>query len=193
MKILRVLAITLFIILAISGLEASDCQQTGNLGYNSYEGFISNGRGLNRYFGPGVGYDTGPNTYFPRYFTPQEWGRFGYGTGHLGMGWGPYVFGNQNGQSQPGMFDPPMEAYKAAPPPVIRLRRGEVRVGLPDRLPGVKCITVTLLAYNGAELSTQVLTCPPFKFCFPVMDECTSVRVRIDYNDNGFSSTAYPL
>lgn len=177
---------------AVSTLAAN--APIGNLGYNSYEGYYSQGHGLNKNFGPGVGYPAEVVGDFMRRYVPAEqWGSMGYGTGHLGEGWGPYVFSNRSGSSPPGMFDPLPGAYREAPPPAIKIKHGRILVGLPGDIPGIKCVTVTILAFNNAELATMTVSNPPYQFDFPVMDGVKNVRVRIDYCDEGLSATAYPL
>jgi len=169
-------------------------QPIGNLGYNSYESSVSKGAGLHSYFGPGVGYPAEVGGDFMRRYVPSDqWGQMGYGTGHLGEGWGPYVFSDRDGPSQPGMFDPLPGAYREAPPPVIKVKHGRILVGLPSDIPGIRCVTVTILAFNGAELYAQTINSPPFKFDLPVIDGVKNVRVRIDYCDTGLSATSYPL
>jgi hypothetical protein len=192
------LAISVLTFIAIASLymsTAADVTQTqvGNLGYNSYEGYLSRGAGLKSYFGPGVGYPAETGDYFRRYIAPGEWGRYGYGTGHLGEGYGPYIFGRRNGTQPPGMFDPLPGAYRDAPPPRIQIKNGQILVSLPDDIPGILSVTVTMVAFNNADLATQTITQPPFKFKFPVLDGVKNVRVRIDYVNNGLSATSYPL
>jgi len=179
--------------LTVASVGAADDGCVGNLGYNSYESYMSGGVGLNKYFGPGPGYPTNTGDYFRRYIPPDQWGKVGFGTGHLNEGYGPYVFGPKDQPSPPGLFDPLPGAYRDAPPPLIKIRRGNIRVALPPRIPGIRCVTVTLLAFNGAELVAQSRQCAPFEFNLPVMDGCKSVRVRIDYINEGLSATAYPL
>lgn len=167
--------------------------EVGNLGYNSFESYLSGGTGQHRYFGPGVGYPSESGSYFRRYIPPESWGRYGYGTGHLGEGYGPYIFGPKEGASPPGLFDIPPPAYAGAPPPAVKVKHGFVFVTVPNWVPGIRSVTVTLLAYNGAELATQCISAPPYQFKFPVEDGVTNVRVRIDYPNNGLSATSYPL
>lgn len=192
--------LTLALLLALAAPVAYS--QVGNLGYNSYEGYLSKGLGLNHYFGPGVGYGVPSGTfgdyqfggdYFRRYIPPEQWGRFGYGTGHLGEGYGPYIFAPRNGPSRPVFADPLPGTYADAPPPRIKVGGGLIKVSVPKNLPGVKSVTVTVLAFNGAELCTQCLNMPPWDFKLPVMDGCKNVRVRIDYINCGLSATSYPL
>lgn len=195
--------LTLIAIFAIGAVVGAG-SPIGNLGYNSYEGAYSQGKGLHKYFGPGVGYPSGygnstgspygPNgDYMRRYVPPEKWGSMGYGTGHLGEGWGPYIFSPRSGSSPPGLFDPLPGAYRDAGPPAIKIKNGRIKVAVPDNIPGVSCITVTMLAFNGAELASQRAVGPPYRFDFPVLDGVKTVRVRIDYQDSGLSATAYPL
>jgi hypothetical protein len=187
-----VCVLTLIALLAITA-AGDDCG-IGNLGYNSYEGALSKGAGLNKYFGPGVGYPAEVGGDFMRRYVPSgEWGQFGYGTGHLGEGWGPYVYGNRSGGSPRGLFDPLPQPYLDAPPPTIKIKHGRILVGMPGDIPGIKCVTVTVLAFNGAELCSQTRDCPPYKFDLPVTDGVKNVRVRIDYANDGLSATSYPL
>lgn len=163
------------------------------MGYNSYESGLSSGYGLKHNFGPGVGYPSETGDYFHRYIPPEDWGKYGYGTGHLGMGYGPYIYPRGDGPSPPGLFDPLPEYYRDAPPPSIKVKHGVITVGVPSYIPGIRSVTVTVLAFNGAELATQCISQPPYKFTFPVLDGSKNVRVRIDYINNGLSATAYPL
>ena len=192
--ILRISVLTLMVSVGLAcGAVGDNCPQVGNLGYNAYEGALTGGTGLEKRFGPGVGYPTNNADFFHRYLPPEDWGKYGYGTGHLGEGWGPYVFSRGHGSSPPGLFDPLPGTFEGAPPPSINVKRGRIRVAVRDDLPGVECVTITILAFNGAELATQSKTCPPFKFNFPVLDGCKNVRVRIDYVNRGLSATSYPL
>ena len=193
------MALRLFLIaLIMAGFGVSalaqSAPQVGNLGYNSYEGFLTKGAGLQKYFGPGVGYpaDVGGD-YFYRYMPPREWGTYGYGTGHLGEGYGPLIFPRREGPSPPGMFDPLPGPLQDAPPPKVKVGRGQIRVAMPGNIPGVKSVTVTIVAYNNADLATETRSCPPYVFTFPVMDGVKNVRVRIDYANCGLSATSYPL
>jgi hypothetical protein len=200
--IVSVLTLSTILALGVAALAAN--APIGNLGYNSYEGYYSQGHGLNKYFGPGVGYPSGngdsigspygaSGDFMRRYVPSEQWGSMGYGTGHLGEGWGPYIFSNRSGSSPPGMFDPLPGAYREAPPPAIKVKHGRILVGLPKDIPGIKCVTVTILAFNGAELACLTATSPPYQFDFPVMDGVKNVRVRIDYCEGGLSATAYTL
>ena len=193
------MALRLFLIamiLAGFGLSAlAECApQTGNLGYNSYEGFLTKGAGLQKYFGPGVGYpgDIGGD-YFYRYLPPNQWGRWGYGTGHLGDGYGPLIFPPRDGPSPPGMFDPLPGPLQDSPPPKVKVGHGQIRVSMPGNIPGIKSVTVTIVAFNNADLATETRCAPPYAFTFPVMDGVKNVRVRIDYANCGLSATSYPL
>lgn len=189
----RVSVLTLAITaLALSAAVASDAQ-VGNLGYNSFEGYLSGGYGLHSYFGPGVGYPANTGDYFRRYVPSGDWGIYGYGTGHLGEGWGPYIYGNRHGTSPPGLFDPLPGAYRDAPPPAIKIKHGHVYVTVPESIPGIRCVTVTMVAFNNADLACQTISTPPYQFDFPILDGLKNVRVRIDYCDSGLSATSYPI
>lgn len=187
------LVLTLLAITALSNWAVADNCEVGNLGYNSYEGYLSNGQGLNKWFGPGVGYESRSADYFRRYVPPEQWGQFGYGTGHLNEGYGPYIYPPREGGSPPGMYDPPPAPYLPAPPPSIKVKNGNIRVALPNNIPGIVCVTATVLAYNGAELIEQSVAGPPYVLNLPVTDGARKVRVRIEYVDNGLSATSYPL
>jgi hypothetical protein len=189
---------TLTLLIAVGamgvGAAAADNTPVGNLGYNSYEGYLSKGAPLEKYFGPGVGYPTDVGgDYFRRYYSPNQWNRYGYGTGHIGEGYGPLIFPDRNKPTPPGMFDPLPPAYRDAPPPRIKISNGRIKVMLPRNIPGIRCVTVTMVAYNNADLCVQTLKCEPFAFDFPVMDGVKNVRVRIDYEGAGMSATSYPL
>jgi hypothetical protein len=201
---MRLLVPVLTITVVLVGMNAAlaDNCRIGNLGYNSYEGYLSNGNGLSNHFGPGVGYSVPSGSfgdymnagdYFRRYIPRDQWGTYGYGTGHLGLGYGPYIFAPREGGPPRTLNDPLPGAYMAAPPPKIRVGRGQIKVSMPAKIPGVQKVTVTVLAFNGAELSTICLQQPPYNFVFPVLDGSQNGRVRIDYANNGLSSTAYPL
>ena len=190
--IARIVVLTLAITALACGLALTQSSSIGNLGYNSYEGYLSGGSGLNNYFGPGVGYPSESGDFFRRYFPPEQWGRFGYGTGHLGMGYGPYIYDTGNANA-PGLNDPLPEPYWDAGPPSIKVSKGRVRVAIPSKVPGIRCVTVTLLAFNGAELCCQSKSQAPWVFDLPVMDGLKNVRVRIDYANNGLSATSYPI
>lgn len=187
----------LVVLAAISaiGLSAAAASNTspGNLGYNSYEGYLTKGGPQQKFFGPGVGYptDAGGN-YFRRYYPPNQWGTYGYGTGHMGQGYGPMVFPDKD-RNTSGMFDPLPPAYQDSPPPRIKISGGHIKVMLPRNIPGIRCVTVTMVAYNNADLCQKTLQAEPFAFDFPVMDGVKNVRVRIDYDGAGMSSTSYPL
>ena len=190
-KTLPVLA--LIVLAAAFGAAGASASELGNLDYNSYDGALSGG-GQYQHFGSGVGYpgELGAD-YFHRYIPARDWGRYGYGTGHLGEGYGPYIFPDLEGGLPPGMFDPLAGDYYNAPPPKIKVDNGVIKVGMPDNIPGVKCVTVTVLAFNGAELCSQTRKCPPYKFNLPVLDGAKNVRVRIDYINQRLSATSYPL
>ena len=171
-KMLRTALLTLAVAAVACGAVLADDQKVGNLGYNSYEGALSKGEGLNKYFGPGVGYQSDSGDQFRRYFPAEDWGKLGYGTGHLGEGYGPYIYGRRKGPSPPGLFDPLEPAYKEAPPPSIKVSNGRIRVGMRPDIPGIVCVTVTIVAFNNAELASASRQCAPFDFNFPVMDGC---------------------
>lgn len=201
---MRGFIVSVLTLIAITAIGAAANQSIGNLGYNSYEGYVSGGVGLHKYFGPGVGYPGGfdgpagnpygvGGDYMRKYVPADQWGKMGYGTGHLGEGWGPYIYSNRDGASPPGLFDPLPGAYMDAPAPAIKIDNGHIYVSMQNDIPGIKCVTVTILAFNEAELACQTIDRPPYKFCFPVMDGVKNVRVRIDYCDSGLSATSYPL
>ena len=193
MRVLRISVLTIIVSAIACGAAISDTSQAGNLGYNSYEGYLSGGHGLNKNFGPGVGYPAETGDYMRRYVPSGEWGTYGYGTGHMGEGYGPYIYSRRSGGSPPGLFDPLPGAYRDAPPPTIKIKRGTINVALPSNIPGIQCVTVTMVAFNNAELAVQSISEPPYQFAFPVMDGVKNVRVRIDYINNGLSATSYPL
>lgn len=192
-RVVRITVLTMIIAALAAIAVHAQTSTIGNLGYNSYEGYMTGGLGQHHYFGPGVGYPAESGDYFRRYFPPEQWGRFGYGTGHLGQGYGPYIFAPNKGGPPPGMFDPLPLPYTDAPPPAIRVKNGTINVTVPSSIPGIRCVTVTVLAFNGAELETQQKSAPPYKFSLPVVDGVKNIRVRIDYNNNGVSATSYAL
>lgn len=191
---LKISVLTVIAIVLVGAAAYAEAPPVGNLGYNSYQSYMSGGGSLQNFWGPGVGYPSeGSGEYYRRYMPAKAWGRYGYGTGHLGEGYGPYIYAPRDGPSPPGMFDEPAEVYMTAPPPSIKVKHGMIRVAIPNDLPGVRCVTVTLVAFNNAELMTQTLSCAPYEFNMPILDGVTKVRVRIDYINNGLSATAYPL
>ncbi len=76
---MKILATSFVIALAAATIcgeaAAADCG-VGNLGYNSFEGYLSQGTGLDKHFGPGVGYPASSGDYFQRYLKPQDWGQY---------------------------------------------------------------------------------------------------------------------
>lgn len=188
---------TIILAIAVAAISvsvvAAGNAPVGNLGYNSYEGYLTKGAPQVRYWGPGVGYPTqAGGDYFRRYYSPNQWNKYGFGTGHMGEGYGPLVFPDEN-RSTAGMFDPLPGSYRDAPPPTIKIRGGRIRVMLPRGIPGIRCVTVTMVAYNNADLAVKTINCEPFAFDFPVLDGVKNVRVRIDYEGAQMSATSYPL
>lgn len=194
MKVLWFLGLTVMAAAFSYGI-ASAQSSAGNLGYNSYEGYMTGGYPYSDWTYGGTGYPTpgdNPGDFYHRYIPPEQWGQYGYGTGHAGEGYGPYIFKDPDKQPR-GMFDELPAPLSQSPPPSIKVKNGCVRVALPSTVPGICRVTVTLVAFNNADLVTQTATAPPYVFNLPVMDGLKNVRVRIDYVNNGLSATSYPL
>lgn len=169
---------------------------------DTYNNYMANGVGQGNYFGPGVGYSTpsgafgdywNAGDYFRRYVPREQWGIFGNGTGHLGQGYGPYIFSPRDGPPPPGLNDPLPGTFAGPPVPKFKASRGQLYVTLPGNLEGVRQVSATIVAFNGAELCTVCVQQPPWTLHLPILDGSKTVRVRVDYADNGLSATSYPL
>lgn len=176
--------------------------RTAAFGDANYDAYLSNGAGNPNYFGPGVGYGApsgqfgnyeNQGDYFRRYVPPGQWGNLGNGTGHLGEGYGPYIYSPRNGPPPPGINDPLPGTFSGPPPPRIKVAGNMVKVCLPKNMQGVRQVTVTLVAFNGADLVEGCIQHPPWIIALPVMDGIKTVRIRVDYCNNGLSATSYPL
>ncbi|MEN6520975.1 MAG: hypothetical protein ABFD46_07480 [Armatimonadota bacterium] len=147
---------------------------------------------LPRYFGPGPGYpDYGSARYFYNYYPSQSWEVYGYGTGHMGMGYGPYIYGGQRGQQT--LLDRPDLAMPMVKPRVKWIGGNEVKVAAPSRPGTVVQLTVDVLAFNGDVLETGTVTSPPYEIIARVPEGATSIRVHISLADQGFSAVVYPI
>jgi len=142
-----------------------------------------------RYFGPGVGYpDYGSSKYFYNYYPPEKWGTYGYGTGHMGMGYGPYIYGGR--KLPPSAEDQANYGLATIRPKLKWIGGNQVLVSAPA---GVKQITVDVLSFSGAVLETGTVVSPPFQIIARLPEGATSIRVRLDLPDSGFSAMAFSI
>lgn len=144
------------------------------------------------YFGSGTGYkDFGSSKYFYSQYPPEKWDAYGYGTGHMGMGYGPYIYGGR------GIDRTALERSDYGIPtivPKLKWMGGtQVRVRIPvDPLAVVK-MRVDVLAFNGAVLETAADAVAPFEIVTDLPQGSATVRVHVDLADSGFSATAFPI
>ncbi|HOM71019.1 MAG TPA: hypothetical protein PLU88_09345 [Armatimonadota bacterium] len=144
-----------------------------------------------RYFGYTSGYpDFGSAEYFREYYPADKWEVYGYGTGHLGMGYGPYIYGgyerNWSAEERPELSMPMLK------PKVKWIGGNEVKVTAPKRPDAIEQVTVDILAFNGAVIATGTVTTPPFQIIAQLPEGATSIRVYMDLRD-GFSSVVFPI
>jgi len=140
-----------------------------------------------RYFGPGPGYPDLSAKYFYNYYPPEKWGKYGYGTGHLGMGYGPYMYG---GRRVPSLAeDRPDFGVPALRPALKWIGGNEVRVSAPS---GVRQLTVDVLSFNGAVLQTGTVTSAPYEIIAVLPEGATTIRVRMDLPD-GYSVRLFSI
>jgi len=66
--------LTMLLVCAQASVVAKECG-IGNLGYNSYEGYVAGGAPLAKRMGPGVGYPSPSGDVFHRYLPPRQWGQ----------------------------------------------------------------------------------------------------------------------
>jgi len=145
-----------------------------------------------RYFGPGPGYpDYGSAKYFYNYYPAENWEVYGYGTGHMGMGYGPYIYGGR--RTQPTLVDRPDLSMPVLKPKLKWIGGNEVKVTAPKRPESVRQLTVDVLAFNGAVLETGTVATPPFEIIARLPEGATSIRVYMDLTDQGFSAVVYPI
>ncbi len=144
-----------------------------------------------RYFGIGSGYpDYGSASYFLRTYPEDKWSVYGYGTGFMGMGYGPYIYGGRNTertlQEEPGL------AYRPVTPKLKWIGGNQVQVNVPAPAGAIKQIQVDVLAFNGAVLETGTVVNPPFVIIAQLPEGAASIRVYTSTMD-GFSSVVYPI
>lgn len=145
-----------------------------------------------RYFGPGPGYpDYGSARYFYNYYPSESWEVYGYGTGHMGMGYGPYIYGGQ--RTQQTLVDRPDLSMPMVKPRVKWIGGNEVKIAAPSRPGTVVQLTVDVLAFNGDVLETGTVIGPPYEIIARVPEGATSIRVHIALSDQGFSAVVYPI
>lgn len=142
-----------------------------------------------RYFGPGVGYPDLGSKYFYRYYPPDQWGKYGYGTGHMGLGYGPYIYGGK--RVPPAVRDRAEFGFRSVTASFKRVGANQVRVSAPNA-GYVTGLTVNVLSYSGDVLETGRVTVPPFDIIAHLPDGANSVQVRIDLV-NGYSAAGYSL
>lgn len=144
-----------------------------------------------RYFGPGTGYpDFGSASFFYRYYPPNRWGTYGYGTGHAGQGYGPYVYGGR-------IYEPSLEQRPDLSMPMIKPRLkwiggNQVRVYAPGSPGRVRQMKVDVLAFNGEVIQTATVASPPYEIIAILPEGATTIRVNLGLCD-GFSASAYPI
>lgn len=151
------------------------------------------------YFGPGPGYpDYGQNNvfgsggdkYFYSYYPPEQWGRYGYGTGDAGLGYGPYIYGGrtvpQLAQDRPNFGLPVMN------PKLKWIGGNQVRITVPPGPGVVTQLRVEVLAWNGGVIESGIIDCPPYEIIARLPEGATNIRVTMGLAD-GYSTTVVPL
>lgn len=141
-----------------------------------------------RYFGPGPGYPDLGDKYFYRYYPPSDWGQYGYGTGHMGVGYGPYIYGKYR------LDRSAAELRALAPYPVQpkmkRIGYDQVRVYMPEN-PRVVSMTVNVVA-DAAVIETGTVSAPPYEIIAHVPAGADVIQVQVNLVD-GISAVGYPL
>ncbi|MBI2842901.1 MAG: hypothetical protein HYX78_05830 [Armatimonadetes bacterium] len=144
-----------------------------------------------RYFGPGVGYkDFGSSKYFRTYYPPEKWEKYGYGTGHMGMGYGPYIYSGP--RTERPVFDRPDFATPLVKPRLKWIGGNQVRVITPSSAGNIQQLQVDVLAFNGAVLHTGTAVRAPYEIVALLPEGAASIRVRINLVD-GFSAVVFPI
>ena len=144
-----------------------------------------------RYFGPGPGYpDYGSATYFYKQYPPEKWNVYGYGTGHAGMGYGPYIYGGR--RTEPTLEERPDLAMPMVKPKVKWIGGNEVRVAIPASPSSITQLKVDVLAFNGAVLESGTVVSAPYEIIAHLPEGATSIRVYTCLAD-GFSSVVFPV
>lgn len=144
------------------------------------------------YFGPNVGYkDFGSSKYFYKQYPVEKWDIYGYGTGHMGMGYGPYVYGGR--KSAPTVLELPDYGMPTIKPNLKWIGGNQVRVTTRPGPAAITGLTVDVLAYNGSVLETATAVAAPFEIIANLPDGAASIRVYMDLANNGFSATVFPI
>jgi hypothetical protein len=149
-----------------------------------------------RYFGPGPGYPDyassqyffgfGSEKYFLRQYPEEQWGIYGYGTGHMGMGYGPYIYGGRNERRT--WEDRPDLAMPVIRPKLRWLGGNAVSVKVPSC---VLSTTIEVIAFNGAVLTSEIITTRGTTIYLP--EGATSVRLCMCLPCNGFSAQSFSI
>lgn len=150
---------------------------------------LAEGGGQQRYFGAGPGYPDYSDKYYYRFYPPDQWGVYGYGTGHMGLGYGPYMYGKY--RTIPAERDDYAMSYPPVYPTFKHAGNGSMLVSVPCA-PNVRAITVNVLSFRGAILQTGTCTSPPFQIIAHIPEAAASIQVRIDLVD-GFTAKGYSL
>jgi hypothetical protein len=140
------------------------------------------------YFGPGPGYPDLGSKYFYRYYPPDQWQTYGYGTGHMGVGYGPYMYAGE--RPSPAERDALAYGPPLVRPQFKRVGNGQVSISVPGE--GITRLTVNVLSASGAVLETGCVNTAPFEIVANLPDGTNSVQVRVDTVD-GFRAIGYPL
>ncbi len=142
-----------------------------------------------RYFGPGPGYPDNPGSkYFYRYYPPDQWQKYGYGTGHMGVGYGPYIYGGQ--RPSPGARDAAIYGPSLIIPKFKMVGNSQVMISAPGV--GVTGLTVNVLSFGGAVLQTGYVNASPFEIVANIPDGATVLQIRVD-TVSGFRAMGYSL
>lgn len=143
------------------------------------------------YFGPNVGYPDAPNAkYFYSYYPPDKWDKYGYGTGDMGQGYGPYVYGGK--KSAPTMLERNDFGMPLLRPKLKFLGGNSVLVTPPARPDLVQGMIVDVVAFNGAVLETGTVTGNQ-EIIANLPEGSASIRVYVELANNGFSAQVFPI
>mgnify|MGYP005851643679 CR=1 FL=1 len=149
-----------------------------------------------RYFGPGPGYPDyasseyffgfGSEKYFLRQYPEERWGVYGYGTGHMGMGYGPYIYGGRTDKQT--WEDRPDLAMPGIRPKLTWTGGSAIKIKVPNC---VLSTTIEIVAFNGAILYSEVITGRGTTVFIP--EGSTSIRLCMCLPGNGFSAQSFPI
>jgi hypothetical protein len=153
-----------------------------------------------RYFGRGPGYldpardfmsygDPGAK-YFRSSYPESRWGKYGYGTGHLGQGYGPYIFGGRSTSKL--VEDRPDHGMPMLRPSLNWIGGNEVRVTAPWSPSQVKTLHVEVVNFVGAVLETGTVSDPPYEIIARLPEGATQIRVSTELSD-GLSAASFSI